>query len=214
MRSICTLHPASVRTQIRGAHAQSSLALCDPWTLALQAPLSMGLSRENTGVGWYVLLQGVFPAQGWNPRVPSLLHQQVHPSPLRHQGARAVPLSSAEKGAGPLELSGTPSRLPALKGPPSLWAPPGQVPILGGGPGFPPWTGVSPGLPPALLSSSSGAPGPLASAVWTFSVAPGKPPTTGSDRDRASDAASWPLGARWAPRDPGAARSREELSSV
>ena len=99
-----------------GAHAQSSLALCDPWTLALQAPLSMGFSRENTGVGWHVLLQGVFPAQGWNPGVLSLLHQQVHPSPLRHQGARVVPLSSAERGAGPLELVRDPLPPPGSEG--------------------------------------------------------------------------------------------------
>ena len=161
VRSISTLRPASVRTQIRGAHAQSCPALCDPWTLALQAPLSVGFCRENTGVGWHVLLQGVFPAQGWNPRVLSLLQQQVHPSPLHHQGTHMVPLSSAKKGAIPSGArQGPPPASRALKGPPSLWAPPVQVPILGGGPGFPPWTGVSPGLPPKLLSPSNAAPRP------------------------------------------------------
>ena len=58
----------------------------------------------------------------------------------------------------------------ALKGPPSLWAPPVQIPIPGGGPAFLPCTGLSPGLPPDFLSSSSGAPGPPASAgCWVQS---------------------------------------------
>ena len=39
-----------------------------PWTVARQAPLSMGFSSKNTGVGCHALLQGVFPTQGWNPR--------------------------------------------------------------------------------------------------------------------------------------------------
>ena len=31
------------------------------WTVACQAPLSMGYPGKNTGVGCYVLLQGIFP---------------------------------------------------------------------------------------------------------------------------------------------------------
>ena len=42
----------------------------------------MGFSRKNTGVGYHVLLQGIFPTQGLNPRVLSLLHWQVDPLPL------------------------------------------------------------------------------------------------------------------------------------
>ena len=39
-----------------------------PWTIACQAPLSMGiLQTKNTGVGSLSLLQGVFPTQGPNP---------------------------------------------------------------------------------------------------------------------------------------------------
>ena len=37
-------------------------ALCDPWTVACQAP-----SGKNTGVGCHFLLQGIFPTQGSNP---------------------------------------------------------------------------------------------------------------------------------------------------
>ena len=38
-----------------------------PRTVAHQAPLSMGVSRKNTGVGGHFLLQGIFPTQGSNP---------------------------------------------------------------------------------------------------------------------------------------------------
>ena len=36
------------------------------WTVALQAPLSMGFSIKNTGVGCHALLQGIFLTQGLN----------------------------------------------------------------------------------------------------------------------------------------------------
>ena len=52
-------------------HLSLSL-LATPWTIAHQASLSMGFpTRKNTGVGCHLLLQGIFPTQGWNPR---LLH--------------------------------------------------------------------------------------------------------------------------------------------
>jgi len=35
-------------------------------TIACQAPLSMGFSRQNTGVGYHSLLQGIFLMTGWN----------------------------------------------------------------------------------------------------------------------------------------------------
>ena len=37
------------------------LTLCDPRTVAHQAPLSMGFFRKNPGVGYHFLLQRVFP---------------------------------------------------------------------------------------------------------------------------------------------------------
>ena len=42
-----------------------------PWTAAHQAPLSMGFSRQEAGVGCHFLLQGIFLTQGSN------LHWQV-----------------------------------------------------------------------------------------------------------------------------------------
>ena len=44
----------------------SCVRLCDCIDLAHQAPLSKGFSWENTGVGGQALLQGIFPAHGWN----------------------------------------------------------------------------------------------------------------------------------------------------
>ena len=46
-----------------------------PWTVAHQAPLSMNFPGENTGVGSYSFLQGIFPTQGSNPGL--LLCRQI-----------------------------------------------------------------------------------------------------------------------------------------
>ena len=45
-----------------------------PWTVYFQAPLSMGFSSKNTGVGCRALLQGIFLIQGLNPQLLCLLH--------------------------------------------------------------------------------------------------------------------------------------------
>ena len=37
-----------------------------PWTVAHLAPLSMGFSRQESGVGCHALLQGIFLTQGLN----------------------------------------------------------------------------------------------------------------------------------------------------
>ena len=48
-----------------------------PRTVAYQAPLSMGFSRQKkTGVGCHVLLQGILQTQGLNPHLLRLLHWQ------------------------------------------------------------------------------------------------------------------------------------------
>ena len=52
---------------VGGLLTKSCTTLATPWTTACQAPLSMGFPRQNTGVGWHFLLQGIFPTQGWNP---------------------------------------------------------------------------------------------------------------------------------------------------
>ena len=45
-----------------------------PWTVAHQAPLSMGFSRQNTGVYCHYLLKRIFLTQGLKPRLQYLLH--------------------------------------------------------------------------------------------------------------------------------------------
>ena len=48
-----------------------------PWTVAHQAPPSVGFFSNNTGVGCPARCQGIFPSQGSNPRLLRLLHWQV-----------------------------------------------------------------------------------------------------------------------------------------
>ena len=44
-----------------------------PWTVACEAPLSMGFSRQNTGVGCHALLQGPDPLiESMSPASPIL----------------------------------------------------------------------------------------------------------------------------------------------
>ena len=60
-----------------------SCSFVTPWTVAHQAPLSMGFSSKNTGVGCHFLFQGIFPTQGLNL---SLLPWHMDSLPLSHQG--------------------------------------------------------------------------------------------------------------------------------
>ena len=59
------------------------------WTVARQAPLSVGFFRQEYcyGVGCYFHLQEIFPAQGSNPTLLSLLHWQADSLPLHHLGS-------------------------------------------------------------------------------------------------------------------------------
>ena len=62
--------------------AQSCLTLCDPWTVAHQAPLSVGFSSKNTGVGCHSPLQAILLTQGLNL---GLLHCRQILYRLSHQ---------------------------------------------------------------------------------------------------------------------------------
>ena len=58
-----------------GVHACSAVSDCaNPWTIACQAPLSMGFSRQEH---WMGLLQGIFLTQVSNQYLLSLLHWQT-----------------------------------------------------------------------------------------------------------------------------------------
>ena len=61
-------------------------------TVALQAPLSVEFSRQNTGVGCYSLFQGIVPTQGWNLGLLRLLLWQEGSLPL------CRPLGSCTRG--------------------------------------------------------------------------------------------------------------------
>ena len=47
--------------------SSSSFFFATPWTVAHQAPLSMGFPGKNTGVGYHFLLWGICPTQGSSP---------------------------------------------------------------------------------------------------------------------------------------------------
>ena len=55
-----------------------------PWTVALQALLSMGFSRQEYWVGCHFFLQGIFLTQGWNL---GLLHCRQFLYCLSHDGS-------------------------------------------------------------------------------------------------------------------------------
>ena len=58
-----------------------------PWAAAHQAPLSLGLSRPETGAGCHFLLQGIFLTESSNPGLLQLLNWQADSLPLSHQGS-------------------------------------------------------------------------------------------------------------------------------
>ena len=70
-----------------------SLQLHGLWPSRLLCPSD--LPSKITGLGCYFLLQGLFPTQGSNPRLPHLLHWQADTSPLSHLEAfaQAVPFT-------------------------------------------------------------------------------------------------------------------------
>ena len=51
-----------------GVVAKPCPALVTPWTVALQAPLSMGFPGKSIGVGCHFLLQRNLPDSGVKPR--------------------------------------------------------------------------------------------------------------------------------------------------
>ena len=65
---------------------QSCPTLCNPMDLAHQAPLSMGFSRQHTGVGCHFLPEAIFPTQGLNPHLLHLLRWQTGSLPLAAPG--------------------------------------------------------------------------------------------------------------------------------
>ena len=76
-----------------------------PWTIACQAPLSMGFSRQEYWSALHALLQGIFPTQGSNPCLLHLLHWQVGSLPQ-------VPPGKPKQGGSYPEISAPPITTP------------------------------------------------------------------------------------------------------
>ena len=70
----------------------SHVQLVTAQTVAHQAPLSIGFSGKNTGVGCHCLLQVIFPAQGSNPHLLHLLHWQAGSFLRSHLGGHTISL--------------------------------------------------------------------------------------------------------------------------
>ena len=81
----CHLYVPIVRVCMQSRFSRVRL-LATLWAVARQAPLSMGSSSKNTGVGCRALLQGIFPTQGSNQSLLHLLHWQVGSLPLAPPG--------------------------------------------------------------------------------------------------------------------------------
>ena len=83
-----------------------SNSVATPWAVAHHAPLSMGFSRQEYGVGCHFLLQGTFPSQGSNL---CFLHWQVVSLPPSHVGSpgwgRSISLNITE--VSPISWSST-----------------------------------------------------------------------------------------------------------
>ena len=73
-----------------GLVAKSCPILVTPWTITLQAPLSLGFPSQNTGVDCQVLLHRIFLTQGSNP---DLLHCRQSPA----QQADSLPIEPPRK---------------------------------------------------------------------------------------------------------------------
>ena len=68
---------------------QSCLTLVTPWTVALQAPLSVGFSRQEHWSGLPFASPGYLPDPGIEPASPAL---QADSLPLSHQGSPEYPI--------------------------------------------------------------------------------------------------------------------------
>ena len=74
--------------------AQSCLTLYDPWTVAHQAPPSMGFSRQEYWSGLPFPSPGDLPDPGIEPRSPTLQADALTSAPPGKPGVYKVPLNS------------------------------------------------------------------------------------------------------------------------
>ena len=76
-------------TELRGRVCVRALSCAHSATAARQAPLSVGFSRQELGLGCHTLLKASSQArtQGSNPRLLGLLHWQVDSLSLSRLGS-------------------------------------------------------------------------------------------------------------------------------
>ena len=99
LSSLLSLTPWAVeRTKLMGCLSQCWPSGCvlslfshvqlfaTPWTVACQAPLSMGFSRQEYWSGLPCPPPGIFPTQGWNPHLLHVLLWQAGSLPLASPG--------------------------------------------------------------------------------------------------------------------------------
>ena len=78
----------------RSAESES---FATPWTVAHQAPLSVGILQARI-LEWLALLQGIFPNQGSNPGSPSLQADSLLSEPPRKLKNTGVGIPSLLQG--------------------------------------------------------------------------------------------------------------------
>ena len=102
--------------------AQSCPALATPWTVAHQAPRSMGLDSpgKNTAVGCHPLLQRIFQTQGSNPSAPALQADSLPLSQCRYLADSLQTVHHSHGGSGGFGVPGLTPRTSAPHRPSSL----------------------------------------------------------------------------------------------
>ena len=89
----CCLCAISVSFGGGGLVTMSCLTLATPWTVARQAPLSMGFPRQEYWSGWPFPSSGDLPNPGIQPESPIL---QADSLPLSQQGSPLCALCSTK----------------------------------------------------------------------------------------------------------------------
>ena len=88
-----------LRSESESEVAQSCPTLCDPWTVAHQAPLSVGLSRQEYWSGLPFPSPGDLPDPGIEPRSPTLqagtLTSEPPGKPLCAVGGQSIGTSAS-----------------------------------------------------------------------------------------------------------------------
>ena len=117
MELIQTMGPSSERkTSVCVLSRFSHVRLfVTPWTVARQAPLSMGFSRQEYWCGLPCPPPGIFPTQGSNPHLSRLLYLQASSLPLAPPAAAAAKsLQSCPTLCDPIDGSPLGSSVPGI----------------------------------------------------------------------------------------------------